>query len=51
MVDLQITPNVTLPGIYVVGDDEGNEIILGRNVLNKLYLILDGLKQTTQVKA
>ncbi len=50
MVDLQIVPNVTLPGIYVVGDDEGDEIILGRNALNKLYLILDGLKQTTEVK-
>lgn len=31
-----------LPAIEVVGDEEGNEIILGRNLLNKLRLLLDG---------
>jgi hypothetical protein len=31
-----------LPGIEVVGDDLGNEILLGRDVLNRLRLLLDG---------
>jgi len=31
-----------LPAIEVVGDERGDEIILGRNVLNKLRLLLDG---------
>ncbi len=31
-----------LPAIEVVGDDLGDEIILGRNVLNQLRLLLDG---------
>lgn len=39
-----------LPGIEVVGDDWGNEIIIGRNVLNKLQLLLDGPKQITELK-
>jgi predicted aspartyl protease len=38
-----------LPGVYVVGDDEGDEIILGRDVLNKLPLFLDGPQQQTEV--
>jgi predicted aspartyl protease len=33
---------VSLPGILVAGDDRGNEILLGRNILNKLILLLDG---------
>jgi predicted aspartyl protease len=39
-----------LPDIEVVGDDWGNEIIIGRNLLNKLQLLLDGPKQTTELK-
>jgi len=31
-----------LSAIEVVGDDLGDEIILGRNVLNRLRLLLDG---------
>jgi hypothetical protein len=31
-------------------DDWNNEIILGRNVLNKLHLELDGPRQITRVK-
>lgn len=41
LVDLQIS-EMTLPGIYVVGDELGQDIILGRNVLNRLRLLLDG---------
>ncbi|MEW5868605.1 MAG: hypothetical protein AB1894_04965 [Chloroflexota bacterium] len=39
----------TLPGIYVVGDELGDEIILGRNILNRLRLLLDGPAAMTQL--
>lgn len=40
--------SIALAGFYVVGDDAGDTIILGRDVLNKLPLFLDGPeKQTT----
>ena len=29
-------------GPWVVGDDEGDEIVLGRNVLNRMRFLLDG---------
>lgn len=40
---------IRLPAIEVVGDEEGTEIILGRNLLNKLRLLLDGRKQQTEL--
>jgi hypothetical protein len=41
LVDVQVG-HLTLPGIEVVGDDLGNEILVGRDVLNRLRLLLDG---------
>lgn len=41
LVDLHIA-EIWLPGVFVVGDDQGDEIVLGRNVLNKLVVLLDG---------
>ena len=40
-VDLGIG-KLRLPAVEVVGDEQGEEIILGRNVLNRLKLLLDG---------
>ncbi len=37
----------TLRGIFVVGDETGNEIVIGRNVLNKLKMTYDGPAQQT----
>lgn len=34
-----------LPNIEVVGDQWGNEVVLGRNVLNRIRLQLDGPKE------
>lgn len=48
LVDLEIE-NQLLPGIEVVGDERGQDILLGRNVLNKLILQLDGPSQQTDV--
>lgn len=41
VVDMKIG-DFDLPGIYVVGDDRGNECVLGRNVINRLKMLLDG---------
>ncbi len=41
VVDIELG-NLRLPGVFVVGDEQGSEIVLGRNVLNKLRVLLDG---------
>lgn len=48
LVDLQIGA-LTLPGVYVVGDELGKETALGRNVLNRLRLLLDGPAALTRL--
>jgi predicted aspartyl protease len=40
---------VRLPGVVVAGDIQTDELILGRNVLNKLPLFFDGLMEQTEV--
>lgn len=40
-VDLEVAGE-RLPAIDVVGDDQGDQILLGRNISNKLILLLDG---------
>ena len=40
-VDVEVA-GLRLPAIEVVGDDSGAEVIVGRNVLNKLRITLDG---------
>jgi hypothetical protein len=47
IVDVRIG-NLTYPAIEVLGY-HGNEIVLGRDVLNKLWLGLDGPEETTEV--
>ncbi len=41
LVDLELD-GLKLPNVFVIGDEQNDEIILGRNVLNKLRLMLDG---------
>jgi predicted aspartyl protease len=48
LVDLEFD-GLRLPGVFVVGDERGDEIVLGRNVLNKLRLLLDGPSRYTDV--
>jgi hypothetical protein len=47
-VDLIINSH-RLPAIEVIGDDEGTELILGRNILNRLILLLDGPDAETKI--
>ncbi len=44
-----VISGMSLPGVEIVGDDMGSEIILGRNILNRLVLLLDGPKQQSDV--
>lgn len=48
LVDVQVG-EIRLPGIEEVGDDQTNEVILGRDILNRLRVLLDGPKQTTNI--
>ena len=48
VVDLELD-SLRLPGVFVVGDEQGDEIVLGRNVLNKLRLLLDGPANITEM--
>ncbi|MEI2612347.1 MAG: aspartyl protease family protein [Candidatus Promineifilaceae bacterium] len=41
--------NLALASSYVVADEDGDDIILGRDVLNKLPLFLDGASQQTNL--
>ena len=48
LVDIRVG-DLTLPGIEVVGDDLGDEILLGRDVLNRLRLLLDGPAEVSEL--
>jgi len=41
LVDIQVGEQV-FPGVYVVGDNLGNDVILGRDILNRMRILLDG---------
>ena len=41
--------NARLPTVEVVADERGDEIILGRNVLNQLVITLDGPKRVLEI--
>lgn len=46
LVDIEVG-SFTLPGAEIVGDDATDEVLLGRDVLNRLRLLLDGPAQRT----
>lgn len=48
LVDVEIGTFV-LPGIEIVGDDASDETLLGRDVLNRLRLLLDGPDHRIQI--
>ena len=49
-VDIVLFDSLRLPGVEVVGDDWGDWNIIGRNVLNRLQLHLDGPGQRVSVQ-
>jgi predicted aspartyl protease len=49
LVDVQIG-DVVVPGVEVVGDDVGDELILGRDVLNRLNMRLNGPQEMVELR-
>lgn len=50
LVDVQIN-GITLPGVEVIGDEIANEVVIGRNILNKLRVQLDGPDEQVKISA
>lgn len=48
LVDVQIG-EIVLPGVEVVGDELSDEVVLGRDVLNRLRILLDGPAATMTI--
>lgn len=48
LIDIQMGED-TLPGIEVAGDLYGDSVLLGRNVINKLVLLIDGPRHRTDL--
>ena len=48
LVNLRIG-NMAFPGVYAVGDDLGDDFVLGRDVLNRMRLLFDGPETLTQL--
>jgi predicted aspartyl protease len=48
IVDIEIA-GMRMPAVEVVADEHGSDVLLGRNVLNRLILLLDGPRQATDV--
>jgi len=40
-----------LPLMEIIADEIGNEILVGRNVLNRLMMVLDGPRQILELSA
>lgn len=48
VVDVEVE-EINFPGIWVVGDDRSEEVILGRNLLNRMRIFLDGLGEKIEI--
>jgi predicted aspartyl protease len=48
MVNLR-SDNIELSGVFVVGDEQSDEIVIGRNILNRLKIVLNGPVQVTEL--
>ncbi len=51
IVEIGIGDHLRVPWVEAVGDDLGDELVLGRSALNKLRVLLDGPHETTEVSA
>ena len=46
---MRIGDSLHLPWVEVVGDELGDEVLLGRNVLNQLRIILNGPRLQVEI--
>ena len=51
IVEIGIGESLRLPWVEAVGDDVGDELVLGRSALNKLRVLLDGPRETVEISA
>ena len=51
VVDVQGFEELTMPGVEIVGDETLTEAILGRDVVNRLRITLDGHRQQLRVES
>lgn len=48
-IEMRIGDSLHLPWVEVVGDELGDEVLLGRNVLNQLRIILNGPRLQVEI--
>lgn len=48
-IEMRISDSLHLPWVEVVGDELGDEVLLGRDVLNQLRIILNGPKLSVEI--
>lgn len=48
-IEMRIGDSLHLPWVEVVGDELGDEALLGRNVLNQLRILLNGPGQSVEI--
>ena len=46
---MRIGESLRLPWVEVVGDELGDEVLLGRSVLNQLRIVLDGPRLRVEI--
>ena len=50
-LEMRIGDSLHLPWVEVVGDDIGEEVLLGRTVLNQLRIVLNGPGLSVEITA
>jgi len=48
LADVEVE-GINFPGIWVVGDERGKEVVLGRNLLNRMRILLNGLSEKIEI--
>ena len=48
LADVEVE-GINFPGIWVVGDERGKEVVLGRNFLNRMRILLNGLSEKIEI--
>lgn len=48
LVDLKLD-DLVIADVLVVGDEQGDEVVIGRNILNELRMLIDGPANVTEV--
>ena len=44
-----IVEGITFPGVVVIADETDDDVLLGRDVLNRMKIVLDGFKEQIEI--